>query len=154
VLLLAVLIVAYGAAVVSFGLAAAVWVRRPGRAVAVSVSAYVLIAVGWLFAMLAMIHGTDELVRGLASASPFFGVGWLTAVLEHGRPSSQVAYVYGWVAGWAAFYLAVAWLLFLAVLFSFDRHLGRVRGRFGSRVSRRSEEPSVGNPDGQRVSAS
>jgi ABC-type transport system involved in multi-copper enzyme maturation permease subunit len=155
VLLLAVLIVAYGAAVASFGLAAAVWVRRPGRAVAVSVSVYVLVAVGWLFAMLAMIRGSDEFVRGLASASPFFGVGWLTAVLEHKRAPSQVGYyVYGWVGGWAAFYLAAAWLLFLAVLFSFDRHLGRVRGRFGPRVPRRSEEPSVGNPDAQRVSAS
>jgi ABC-type transport system involved in multi-copper enzyme maturation permease subunit len=156
VLLLAVLVVAYGTAVASFGLAAAVWIRRPGRAVAVSVSVYVLIAVGWLFAVIATIHGTGELGRGLASASPFYGVGWLTAMLERPRTSRETDYVFGWVVGWSVFYVVLADLLLVAVLLSFDRHLGRMRagGRFGPRVPRRLEEHAVGNPDGQRVPAS
>src|SRR5207302_3174065 len=93
-LLLAVLIVGYGAAVTSFGLAVAVCIPRLGRALAVSVGGYVLIAVGWLFAMIATMNAAGELGRGLASASPLYGVGWLTAGLEFQAPSRELAHVF------------------------------------------------------------
>ena len=46
-LLLPGLVLAYGAAITSLGLAAATWVRRLGRAVALCVTSYVLFLVGW-----------------------------------------------------------------------------------------------------------
>ena len=42
------LIAAYGAAIISLGLALATWVSRLGRAVALCVTAYVGFSVGWL----------------------------------------------------------------------------------------------------------
>ena len=45
------LLLAQGAVVASFGLALATWMRRVGRAIAVSVASYAIIAIGWLISL-------------------------------------------------------------------------------------------------------
>ena len=51
----------------------ATWVSRFGRAVALSVAAYVAVAVGWLFLMVALFSDSQFWGRGLATASPWYG---------------------------------------------------------------------------------
>jgi ABC-type transport system involved in multi-copper enzyme maturation permease subunit len=119
------LTLAYGAAVVSFGLAAATWEARLGRALAVSVGVYVTLTVGWpFFAM--VVGGRGDLGPGLAIASPFYGPGLLTAMLESGR--SQEAYD-PWAAIWLVVVLFAAAAFYGWTLADFDRRLGRAGGR-------------------------
>ena len=46
----------HAAATTSFGLAMATWLRRTGRAVAASVTGFVVLSIGWLFAVMAVIR--------------------------------------------------------------------------------------------------
>ena len=76
------LILAYAAAITSLGLAVATWVPRLGRAITLSVLAYVLVAVGWPLVLqvlpdLPAFRTNPFQPRpnwdGLCLASPFFG---------------------------------------------------------------------------------
>jgi ABC-type transport system involved in multi-copper enzyme maturation permease subunit len=122
------LVVAYGAALTSLGLALGTWVPRPGRAVGFSVAAHVGVTVGWaVFAML-LTQGTPGLTGpGLASFSPFVGVVLPSAQMTVGKFSAPVwNQVVGWVAFWTVADVALAAALVKAVLVTFNRCLGRV----------------------------
>lgn len=121
------LVLAYGAAVTSLGLALATWERRAGRAIAWSVTLYALVTVGWFGAVLAVARAfSGELGAALASASPFYGPGFLTAEMEQpGIRGTQLRCAdFMWF--WIGAYFVVAILLFAATLITFDRCLGRV----------------------------
>ena len=123
------LILAYGAALASLGLALATWVRQLGRAVALTVTAHVVVTVGWTMLCMTQFHHGD-FGRCLAEASPFFGVGMLTAMIMGGGTSNLLReHCVWWAAGWVVFYLAVALGLLGATLATFDRSLGRVKER-------------------------
>ena len=62
------LILAYAAAITSFGLALATWIKRLGRVVVINVVAYVLIAVGWPLIVA---------VIGMSNGVPLADVDWL-----------------------------------------------------------------------------
>ncbi len=121
-IVLAVLIVAYGAAVTSWGVALATWVRKPGQALAASVVVYVLLTAGlpmilWASSM----HGRE--VEGLVVASPFFGVGdWTFRAAERQRSPDLL----GWVGFWTGAYVVLTAVLVPATIKSFDGCLGRV----------------------------
>jgi ABC-type transport system involved in multi-copper enzyme maturation permease subunit len=119
------LVLAYGAAITSLGLALATWIRRVNRALTVSVALYVLVAVGWMFA--AMAFGHHRSAEGLASASPFYGVGLLTFLL--GDQGGDRAEIYLWDVFWIVAYLSAAIALLAATLLTFDRCMGRVAQR-------------------------
>jgi hypothetical protein len=122
------LVVAYGAALTSLGLALATWVPRLGRAVGLCVAAHVGVTVGWaVFAML-LTGGTPGLTGpGLASFSPFVGVVLTSAQMHMGKFSaSGWNEVVGWVAFWTLADVALAAVLLTAVLVTFNRCLGRV----------------------------
>lgn len=129
------LILAYGAALASLGLALATWIPRPGRVVTLTVAAHVFITVGWFFLMHTAVRG--ELSRHLGEASPFFGVGMVTA-LTVGPPGRDPAWngCVTWAVVWIAFYALSAIALFLATLASFDRRLGRIPDRPDRRHSK------------------
>ena len=55
-----------GAAVTSLGLAMATWFSRPGRAVGVTVTLYVLVTVGWFFLMLVLFRAPGSWWEWLA----------------------------------------------------------------------------------------
>jgi ABC-type transport system involved in multi-copper enzyme maturation permease subunit len=137
------LILAYAAAVTSFGLAVATWVPRLGRVIGISVLAYVLIAVGWPILMQVLpslpafrAPPWDQPVDwdGLALASPFFGVYDMT------ERASRLAFSWNnytpwrhssplWPLFWIGVYLAIAALLLSATLRTFDRCMGRIEER-------------------------
>jgi hypothetical protein len=100
-------------------------VSRFSRAVGLSVAAYVLVTVGWIFVvMVLMSHGHKA--EGAMSASPFFGPGQLTAETVHEFASPRRLEIYAWDTGWIVAYLIVAGLLGLATLATFNRCLGRM----------------------------
>jgi hypothetical protein len=120
-------IIACGAAITGLGLAMATWCSRLGRAVALTVSTYVLVAVGWLFLGMWIRSGPDS--EGFMMASPFFFAGELAADLCGG---GNVHGHIEWAVLWTSAY-AVAALVFLGLtLATFNRCLGRIE--FGSRV--------------------
>lgn len=122
--LLPAVILAYGAAITSLGLVLATGIARLGRALAITVILYVLVAAGWMFVVLAITRREHEY---LMTASPFWGAGALTweagldAHLYKEQASATVL--------WTAIYVACAAALFAATVTMFDRCVGRMRER-------------------------
>jgi ABC-type transport system involved in multi-copper enzyme maturation permease subunit len=128
-LLLAVLVLAYGAALTSLGLALAIWTSRLGRAVTWSVVAYVLVTLGWLM-LIVLLVPRQESGAGLAMGSPLFGTAFLSALIDFPRPrQSEYDMAVGWGIFWSGFYLTAAVVLYRAALATFDRCLGRMSER-------------------------
>lgn len=110
-----------GGAIVGLGLMLATWCSRLARAVALTVSCYLLAAVGWLFLCMMAWSGPDT--DGMMMASPFMFAGGLTADLcmaNNGR--SHV----GWGVFWLLVYAMAAAAFLGATLLSFNHCLGRV----------------------------
>jgi hypothetical protein len=133
----------YGAAITSLGLLLATWIARPGRAIAISVAAFVLVAIGWPFAFEMFIWrplqawlvtnwnltGVDIncILQGLVMGSPLIGPAMTLDVLGqpwmgHHRWKLQIISL-----AWCLLAWALAGALYWAVLKSFDRRLGRMR---------------------------
>ncbi len=130
------LMLAYGAAITSLGLALATWEPRLGRAVAYSVAAYALVSVGWVFAVFVLLRKDDFSVF-LAEASPFVGIGVLTGTMGG---DSHFLEALLWAFVWIAFYLFAARMLYRATLRTFDRCVGRMaRVVYVSSLPARSE---------------
>jgi ABC-type transport system involved in multi-copper enzyme maturation permease subunit len=133
-------ILSSGAAVTSLGLTLATWSSRLGRAVGLTVTLYVLVAVGWMFLVLSTSTGPRPNAEGLMMASPFFAVGELTFQLYR---SANLDWGYvGWGIFWTWIYTLSAVALLLATLATFNRRLGRVENRLRS----------LGHRDGTRKS--
>ncbi len=120
-LLMAAFVLASGAAVTSLGLAMATWCSRLGRAVALTVSLYLLVTVGWIFAVVASYADPDRLLMG----SPF---GWPAVVTERlGR--GTFGGFWGSAVEWILLDAWTAAALLGATVKTFGRCLGRVDGR-------------------------
>jgi ABC-type transport system involved in multi-copper enzyme maturation permease subunit len=135
-------LLSYGAAITSLGLFLATWIPRPGRAIAVNVAVFVLIAVGWPFLFDAFIWrpiqawlvtswnmtGADIqwLPRGMIVISPLIGPAITLDGL--GEPWARPQWKFNLLAlSWCLLAWAFAGAMFWAVLRSFDRRLGRMR---------------------------
>jgi ABC-type transport system involved in multi-copper enzyme maturation permease subunit len=137
------LLVAYGAAITSLGLAMATWIQRLGRAIAATVGLYALTTIAWPLVVMVLFARSDKIGPGLAEGSPFFGAAFTTLLtLEHGPE------VEGVIVGaffWTLFYAAVAGGLLVATLFTFDHALGRVsEGHARPAARRRAPRPVAG----------
>lgn len=113
-------VLACGAAVSALGLLAATWCARPGRAVAATVSIYVLLAVVPLFVG-GFLGGPNN--EGAMMLSPFFFAGELAADLcsqNSGRQHIDAAFA------WICFYGVLAATLLVLTLRTFNHCLGRV----------------------------
>ncbi|WP_169974222.1 ABC transporter permease [Tautonia rosea] len=127
VALLAALILAYGAAITSLGLALATWTNRMGRAVGLTTGIYVFVSIAWPFlAMLLFGNRAENLGLGIASASPFFGVGAYSALIADEGPRSAFASQTFWVLFWTMANLGIAGGLLLVTVQSFNPCLGRI----------------------------
>jgi ABC-type transport system involved in multi-copper enzyme maturation permease subunit len=115
-------VIVCGAAVTGLGLGIATWCARVGRAVAVTVSLYVLVTVGWLF-MAEMWLGAGASNEGLMMGSPFFFAGELAADLC--GPRSERTHI-GWAVFWTLGYGIAAAALLGAILAAFNHCLGRI----------------------------
>jgi ABC-type transport system involved in multi-copper enzyme maturation permease subunit len=123
------IVVAYGAALTSLGLALATWVKRPGHAVALCAAAHVGITVGWVLVVAFLTPGAPGMRGpGLAAFSPFVGVMLPTVTMQFDN-SSDWREVAGWLSVWIVVEVLLAAVLLLVVLATFDRSLGRAGGR-------------------------
>jgi hypothetical protein len=121
VFLTLIFVFACGAAITGLGLLMATCCARLGRAVALTVSCYVLVAAGWMFMGMLLQTGPDG--EGLMMGSPFFFAGELAADLC--IPGNNREHI-GWAVFWTLIYVMAA-LVFLGVtLLTFNHCLGRV----------------------------
>jgi ABC-type transport system involved in multi-copper enzyme maturation permease subunit len=120
------LIFSYGASFTSLGLALATWCKRPGRAIAGTVAAYVLVTVGWFMLVVMLTMNTGGVTGpGLASGSPF--IGTIFPLVQMHRPNgTEWAECIVWLLFWMSVHLGSALVLFIATLRTFNAHLGRV----------------------------
>ncbi len=138
------LLLAYSAAITSLGLALATWIPRLGRVITGSVLTYVLVALGWPLALQVLpdlpgfqpiSYQMQPTCDGLTLASPYYGTYATTEWAARWSHGSDFAFGFrptlahydpSWPLIWIAVYSAIAWILALATVRSFDRCMGRV----------------------------
>jgi ABC-type transport system involved in multi-copper enzyme maturation permease subunit len=121
--LLVCLLIAYGAAVTSLGLALATWMHRLDHAIALNVAVLGGVTVGWLYAVLLTVPGPAA--PGLAAGSPIMGIMFPTIAMRVFTPREWPMIV-AWWSLWIAVYAIVAASLCWATVLTFDRCLGRI----------------------------
>jgi ABC-type transport system involved in multi-copper enzyme maturation permease subunit len=127
-IVLVVLVLAYGAATASLGLALATWIRRYGRAIAASVTIYLLASIGFIMVPILTVSAPGEENIGVfLCGSPFYGTAVLTAAVAREFPQSISPQAWGFT--WIIIYGVIALILYAATLLTFDRCLGRIPGR-------------------------
>ncbi len=128
------LLLSYGAAITSLGLAAATWIERPGRAVAACVAVYGLMLIGWPIVVFLIVNtGPDRnqhLIGQLLAGDPAYGAAMITEIITDpniGFPGQttavdlELAAIFWTAAGILASVLINAW-----TFHTFDRKLGRM----------------------------
>jgi ABC-type transport system involved in multi-copper enzyme maturation permease subunit len=125
-MVLAISILAMGAAITSLGLALGTWVKGLSRTVTISVIVNVMVTVGWLFLVMGLSSGHQQ-GEMMAMASPFFGPGNLTF---HCANDTQHMALGAGVA-WSFVFAFSALGFFVLTCVTFNECLGRVseRGR-------------------------
>jgi ABC-type transport system involved in multi-copper enzyme maturation permease subunit len=126
-------VICYGAALTSFGLALAVWLPRPGWAATLGVAAHVLVTIGWFFVAVVATSGKALTGMGLAAGSPFIAVSIATMAMQD-MPLAVWHEFIGWLVFWMAINLGAAVVMLFATLGSFNRCLGRVTATARSRA--------------------
>jgi ABC-type transport system involved in multi-copper enzyme maturation permease subunit len=124
-------ILAQGATITSLGLLIATRTPRLGRAIAMTVASYVLVAIGWMFCvalLLARHRGPDGFPRFLMGLSPLFNAGVLTESVNSRGATTWSFESQAFATFWTLAYMGVAAVLFLVTLAVFDRRMGRITG--------------------------
>ena len=107
----------------SIGLAISTWVSRLGRAIALAVALYAIVALAWPILVMTVVPGHG---MGLATLSPYYGCFYLT--LGSYRPD-QFGDLFFWILFSIGCQFVVAAGLLIGTLVRFpDRCLGRVGG--------------------------
>jgi ABC-type transport system involved in multi-copper enzyme maturation permease subunit len=135
-LLMPLVVACFGAAVVSFGLALAIWYKNQARAVIISVATYVLVT-GGLFWVARVQIGRPEQYAAIGSSS--LAAAFLTEVCRDHR-YRFVGWVIPTLMIWCIGYALVAAVFSVLTCRSFDRCMGRVPDRL---VGRRGKERAV-----------
>jgi ABC-type transport system involved in multi-copper enzyme maturation permease subunit len=121
-ILMAAYVIGCAATVTGLGLALATWCPRLGRAVGLTVAAYVLVTVGWMSLIVATMN-PEPLGVPLITGSPFYGAVVITfAFCEPPRWDDHQGAVILWIIAHAA----ACYSLLAATLATFNRCLGRV----------------------------
>jgi ABC-type transport system involved in multi-copper enzyme maturation permease subunit len=132
------LILAYGAAITSLGLALATWISRLGRAIAACVSIYVVSSIGWIWLIALFTRGPDSAALPLIIGSPLYGTVLATmAVSPHGPmfADQQLSAVVTGIIFWTVCHGGLAILLFALTVRTFDRCLGRISDQPGKAIA-------------------
>jgi len=125
------LMLVYGAAIVSLGLALATWQSRLGRAVALCVGAYVVFSLGWPALIIPLTFGPgvdNHIIVPLIMGTPLYGTAFGTLVVAggpHNMPGEQVDVWIGCCL-WVMIHGGAAVALYAATVATFDRCLGRM----------------------------
>ncbi len=140
------LIAAYGAAIISLGLALATWVSRLGRAVTLCVVACVGFSIGWPILVILMASpGGRANVLPLLMGTPLCGPYFATigvATQPHLGPEGEAELWSGGVL-WIMIHGGVALALFALTVASFDECLGRVSETPAYPIPRSRKKPLV-----------
>jgi ABC-type transport system involved in multi-copper enzyme maturation permease subunit len=147
------LVVAYGAAITSLGLALATWLPRMDRAIGLTAGLYVVVLIAAVpVGMIFFSNGPNGAGPGLASASPFWGVGFSSAMFGgNAGPGHEIGRHAAWLVLWIVAYGLIAFGLLLATLKTFNRCLGRFDGPApgGGLFARRARQPKTWFPDAE-----
>jgi ABC-type transport system involved in multi-copper enzyme maturation permease subunit len=119
-------ILAHGALFTSVGLALATWIKRPSRAIAMSVCLFVIVAVAWPVLVYVVNGKLDRSFENLAALSPIMTAAHMPDVLDQRVERSEFL---GWVAFWEALVAYCALGLLSLLIRSFDACLGRTPDR-------------------------
>lgn len=127
--LIGALILAYGAAITSLGLALATWLPRMDRVIGLTAGLYVVVLIAAIPAgMIFLGGGPSEAGPGFASASPLWGVGFTSALCGGAtRSRDEGGRQAAWLAFWIVAYGLIALGLLMATIETFNRCLGRIR---------------------------
>ncbi len=142
------LVTANAAVISSLGLLMATWISRLGRAVAVCVSAYVVFSIGWVvLAILFEFSGPlRDFTMAMVMGSPPYGAALATLAVAPGENrlpgGTNLVGVGAFI--WIVIDSAVALLLFLAALATFDACLGRAPETTGQPIQRRPRKALAG----------
>jgi ABC-type transport system involved in multi-copper enzyme maturation permease subunit len=136
VIVLALLLLAYGAGITSLGLALAISVARSSRGIALSVGCYIFACVGWpLLLAVSSPAGPGNTIEVLLPGSPLIGTGAVTELLCEPRiPREQLERLLGGSILWIVVYGIFAVFLYYFVLRSFDWYLGRITLKRAQRI--------------------
>ncbi len=145
--LLPMLVAAYGAAITSLGLVVATWVSRVGRAVALCVTAYVILVIGCVM-LVVLLMPDNKLGMGLIMGDPPYGALLLSFCLNEGglRPLPRfftATDAVAWALFWIVVYVGAAAFLFWVALTTFDGCLGRIPDDGARPPSRRPGKSSL-----------
>jgi hypothetical protein len=146
------LVVAYGAAITSLGLALATWLPRMDRAIGLTAGLYVVVTIAAIPVGMFFGDGPSEAGAGFASASPFWGVGFSSALFGGtAGPGHDFEGQAAWLVLWIVAYGLVAFGLLLATLTTFNRCLGRIDGPSPDKgpFRRPARKPSTRLPDAE-----
>jgi ABC-type transport system involved in multi-copper enzyme maturation permease subunit len=147
------LVVAYGAAITSLGLALATWLPRMDRAIGLTAGLYVVVLIAAVpVGMIFFSNGPNGAGPGLASASPFWGVGFSSAMFGgNAGVGHEIGRHAAWLVLWIVAYGLIAFGLLLATLKTFNRCLGRFDGPApgGGPFPRPARKPATWLPDAE-----
>jgi ABC-type transport system involved in multi-copper enzyme maturation permease subunit len=151
--LIGALVIAYGAAITSLGLALATWLPRMGRAIGLTAGLYVVVLIGPIpVGTILFGKGPSGARDGFAAASPFWGVGFTSAVFGGTvGPRHNIGEQAAWLVLWIVAYGLVAFGLQLATLKTFNRCLGRLDDQLpgGGPLPRPARKPATLLPDAE-----
>ncbi len=122
-------VLAQGAGVVSFGLLMATLTPRLGRAIGLTVGAYIFVAIGWFFILVLLFpRGGGDWPRLLGPYSPLYNAGALTECIERYSSGTWEFETLLSATFWVFVHTAIAIVLFLVTYAEFDHRLGRLTG--------------------------
>jgi hypothetical protein len=151
VVLLLVMILDFGAALASFGLALAVRLQRVGSALAWCVGTYVFITVVGVRLMIVLFRGPDEVI---CSGSPFIAAAILTACAEETPRPAYYGRALCWNCIWLAVYVVAALFLLRWTVRNFNCYCGRMDDTSRKRSRRRAPRGAFSQPHGQSCAGS
>jgi ABC-type transport system involved in multi-copper enzyme maturation permease subunit len=127
--LMPLIVCCYGAWIVSVGLALGVWIQRPGRAMAASVTVFILFTVGLMFTM-AFRNGPDEVFPAMGSC--FLAPLMLTIECLDLSAGSRDFFIPGLLI-WCILYAVASALLSALACATLDRRMSRMSERMARR---------------------
>jgi hypothetical protein len=132
----------YGALLVSLGLALATWFKRPARAIATTLTLYILATIAWPIlselGLAAWVSWAGQpadlgemiwLLNGVGSVSPLLGPNASASGIEYGLTPRERASLWLMESGSCLAALTLAAGLLALTVATFDRCLGRVSER-------------------------
>jgi ABC-type transport system involved in multi-copper enzyme maturation permease subunit len=139
-------IVSYATFLTSLGLALATWLKKPGRATALTISVHVLLTLGLPMTMIGLgIGGNGDFEFAIVSGSSFWGPGLLTVLLErnNGMSGSGPPGITVGVFLWSTVFIVSALALLAATIATFDRCMGRSTLKAAPILDPRPHKPAI-----------